>query len=350
MSLQSDQHFESPAIARVVCIDDYRPRFQSKRADVQEKQTIINRELEIPWTYEFMVRSSKTLRRALIDLPDVAQTALPVLITAESGMGTEIFARAIHKLSHCPPQAFVRVNCAAMPQSSFGSELFYRLNSEYSAAQPRPGCFQLAEKGTIFLDGIEHLLPDDYLDLLQVLASSKYESHPRNVRLIGSINSDRKKALLRTVSRTSSSAGPIFLRIPPLRERKEDIPALVRRFFFRHASIFEKKIHRLSQKTMKTLQSYPWPGNLCELQHVLERFVALAEAEILSVDAQWISWETSFISEAFVPGESELIEAALLEMLAELPGWDPETCREIWMETSDHETTSEVLGWTGMRD
>jgi len=307
-------------------------------AEAEEEPTllpVLHDEWKMPWSYEFMVRSSETLRQALIDLPDVAQTARPILITAENGMGTEIFARAIHELSHRPPQAFVRVNCAAMPRSSFASGSFDQLNSNLSGTQPRLGRFQLAERGTIFLDGIEQ----GNLEILQVLVSGKYESHPPpNVRLIGSIHPDRGKALLRPVPHTSSTdADPVFLRIPPLRERREDIPALVRHFFRRHASISGKKVLRLSQKTTKILQSYPWPGNLRELQHVLERFVALAEAETLSVNAQWISWETSSTSESFVPAESELVEAALLEMLAELPGWEPETCREIWMEASDHE-------------
>jgi formate hydrogenlyase transcriptional activator len=258
-----------------------------------------------------------------------------------------LVARAIHKLSHRSPRAFVRVNCATIPPPLIVSELFGQQKSSRSLeTQSRPGCFQLAEGGTIFLDGIGELSPEAQHALLQVLQEMESDStggdHSSrvNVRLIAGTNRD-----LGTATEEGSFRGDLFCRLntfpielPPLRESKEDIPALAQCLANHYAAASGKKTSSLSNQAMALLQSYPWPGNIRELQCVMERFVSLWEEKILSVDAKWIPWESIFartsalsICEGLVPNENELLEAALLEMVAVLPGWEPGAC---WAENT----------------
>ncbi len=244
--------------------------------------------------------SSEALLPALVHVPRVAATDCTVLITGEIGTGTELVATAIHRLSHRSPQAFVRANCAAILPERMASELLGRQKgSRPQVTQPRPGRFQLAGGGTIFLEGIGDLSAKAQLALLPVLQEMEFES-AGGVRLVATTNRDLAAA---TASGTFSSdlfdrLNGIPIKVPPLRERKEDIPMLARYFLTRYAGRAGKKLPSPTRSAMDLLQSYPWPGNMRELQRVMELFVSLCESK------------------------NEFLEDALMEMLRELPGWE----------------------------
>jgi formate hydrogenlyase transcriptional activator len=287
-----------------------------------------------------ILESSKTLRESLAYLPIAAASNLSVLITGETGTGKELVARAIHRLSHRSPRAFVCVNCAAIEPQLIESELFSRRKGRRSPkTQPRLDFFQLAEWGTVFLEGIDDLGAWAQRALLEVLRATESVVTDRNrsARLIATTRQD-----LQAATGAGTFLRGLFFRLnefpitlPPLRERKEDIPSLARHFlaqYFLTRRTVRQKNQRpvLTERVTKLLQSYPWLGNMRELHSVMERFAILSEANILSVDAKWIPWESvqartsaAPASGKPMPNETELLEAALIEMLAALPGWEP---------------------------
>jgi formate hydrogenlyase transcriptional activator len=280
--------------------------------------------------------SSEALLPALVHVPNLAATDCPVLITGETGTGTELVARAIHRLSYRSSRAFVRVNCAAIPPQLIASEQFGRQkDSWFQATQPRSGRFQLAKGGTFFFEGLGDLSAKAQLALLRFL--QEIESQPTdcddpvrsNVRLIAATNRDLRAAVADGTFRSDLfyRLNGFPIKIPSLRERKEDIPMLARYFLNRYARRADKTSPSLTKSTMDLLQSYPWPGNMREFQRVMERFVSLYEAGSISAAAKYSPREplparTSIrpVSGELVPNEKELLEAALIEMLAELPG------------------------------
>jgi DNA-binding NtrC family response regulator len=284
--------------------------------------------------------SSKVLHEELAYLRNAAPSNLTILITGESGTGKELVACAVHRLSHRSPRAFVRINCTAIQPQLIASELFGQRKGRRSPqAQPRLDCLPLAEGGTIFLEGVDDLAAEGQLGLLRVLRDleSVYTDRTCSPRLIATTRRD-----LQAATDEGTFLRGLFYRLnefaitlPPLRERKEAIPALARHFlteYFLTRRAVRPKIQRpaLTERAMNLLQSYPWPGNMRELQSVMERFAVLSEANILSVDAKWIPWESvqartspASASEMPMPNETELLEAALMEMLAALPGWEP---------------------------
>jgi DNA-binding NtrC family response regulator len=267
-----------------------------KSNSVREKPLPFQQAIDSSQLDEDSFSSSEALLPALVYVPRVAATDCTVLITGEMGTGTELVARAIHRLSHRSPQAFVRVNCAAIPPERMASELLGRQkDSRSQATQPRPGRFQLAEGGTIFLEGIADLSAQAQLSLLRVL--QEIESEPAgNVRLIAATIRDLPAATANGTFRSDlfDRLNGIPIKLPPLRERKEDIPMLVRYFLTRYAGRAGKKLPSLTRPAMDLLQSYPWPGNMRELQRVMERFVSFREAESFSVAAKCISGESIF--------------------------------------------------------
>jgi formate hydrogenlyase transcriptional activator len=353
--LQTDEYASRGSKnAEVYCIADYRQGRAVRRSDREDKlgeprhepkstrkeRLIFSNEIDSSWICEEVIGASKALQQALEHVSDVAQTECTVLISGESGTRKDLVAHAIHRLSHRSPQAFIRVNCAEIPPPLITSELVGQHRGSHSpGTQPRPGRFQLAEGGTIFLDGIGDLSAEAQLAFLQVLEELECEdaADPRpnrlNARLIAGTDVDLQAA---------GAAGKfrhdllyrlnVFpIRIPALRERPEDIPILVRHFLSCYARIAGLNPHTMSQRTMELLQSYSWPGDVRELQNVLERFVTLCEAECFSVDVKWISWDAiaartagRSTSAELAPDDNDILEAALMEMLATLPGWGAE--------------------------
>jgi transcriptional regulator with GAF, ATPase, and Fis domain len=231
-------------------------------------------------------------------LSKVAPTDASVLVTGETGTGKELVARAIHKRSQRSAKPFVSVNCAAIPRDLIASELFGHEKGAFTGAvQRRVGRFELADGGTIFLDEVGELPKETQIALLRVLQEREFErvggtrSIPTNVRVVAATNRD-----LRAATAAGTFRSDLFYRLnvfplemPPLRDRREDIPELVEHFIDRSARNVGKNIRGINKKSLDLLQAYPWPGNIRELQNVIERSAILCETENFSVDETWIS-------------------------------------------------------------
>src|ERR1700741_2335337 len=249
-------------------------------------------------TCDEIIGTSAVLKTALSLVFKVAPTDATVLITGETGTGKELVARAIHRQSRRSSNAFVSVNCAAIPRDLIASELFgHEKGSFTGATQRRLGRFELADRGTIFLDEVGELPAETQIALLRVLQEHEFErvggaaSIRTDVRVIAATNRDLQAAIAEGKFRSD-----LFFRlqvfpieIPPLRERKEDIPLLVEYFLDRYARKAGKHITTVEKRTLQVLQSYPWPGNIRELQNVIERSVIVCETENFSVDESWLS-------------------------------------------------------------
>jgi len=279
--------------------------------------------------FEEIVGASPALKTVLARLNKVAPTDSIVFITGETGSGKELVARAIHRRSPRSSRAFVSVNCAAIPTPLFASELFGHEKGAFTGAhQRRLGRSELAEGGTIFLDEIGELPMETQIALLRVLQDQEFErlggNRPirANVRVITATNRDLKAAI-----EAGSFRSDLFYRlnvfpieVPPLRERKEDIPLLVEYFIHRYSSKLGKKIRSVGKKTLDLLQSYSWPGNIRELQNVIERSIIVCDTEIFSVEENWLVQESGQaqpvsqpLSDLLVIQAKEMIEAALAE-------------------------------------
>jgi transcriptional regulator with GAF, ATPase, and Fis domain len=279
--------------------------------------------------FEEIVGASPALKAVLALVARVAPTDSLVLITGETGTGKELVARAIHRRSPRSSRAFVSVNCAAIPAPLIASELFGHEKGAFTGAhQRRLGRFELAEGGTIFLDEIGALPMETQIALLRVLQEKTFErlggkqSIRADARVIAATNSDLKAAI-----EAGSFRSDLFYRlnvfpieIPPLRERKEDIPLLVEYFIHRYANTMGKKIRNVSKKTLDLLQSYSWPGNIRELQNVIERSIILCDTEDFSIDENLLvrgsrqaQPASKPLSDMLVIQAKEMIEAALAE-------------------------------------
>ncbi len=301
-----------------------------KLQDQLSRENIVLRE-EVDRTsmFEEIVGASPALKTVLARIDKVAPTDSIVFITGETGTGKELVARAIHKRSPRASRAFVSVNCAAIPAPLIASELFGHEKGAFTGAhQRRLGRFELAEGGTIFLDEIGELPMETQIALLRVLQDQEFErlgGNQRiraNVRVITATNRDLQAAI-----EAGSFRSDLFYRlnvfpiqIPPLRERKEDIPILVEYFIQRYASKLGKKIRSASRKAMDLLQSYSWPGNIRELQNVIERSIIVCDTEIFSVDENWLvrascqpQPTSQPLSDVLVTQTKDMIEAALAE-------------------------------------
>jgi formate hydrogenlyase transcriptional activator len=286
--------------------------------------------------FEEIVGSSPALRRMLSRVARVAPTDSTVLILGETGTGKELIAHAIHKRSHRSVGACVSVGSAAIPVSLIASELFGHEKGAFTGAQGRHlGRFELAEGGTIFLDEIGELPAETQIALLRVLQEREFErvggSHPipTNVRVIAATNRNLQAAIAAGTFRLDLfyrlSVFPI--EVPPLRERKEDIPILIEYFTNRYASRLGKKIKNVDKSTLEQFQSYHWPGNVRELQNVIERSVILCEGEVFSVDESWLSGKPLQPNPPSRPAagklsdrQKEMIEAALAESKGRVSG------------------------------
>jgi PAS domain S-box-containing protein len=299
-----------------------------KLRDLLYRENIaLREEIDKASMFEEIVGESPALQSVLARVAKVAPTDSTVLITGETGTGKELIARAIHKRSRRASRAFVSVNCAATPTTLIAPELFGHERGAFTGAlQRRLGRFELAEGGTIFLDEIGELPPETQVALLRVLQEREFErvggSQPirADVRVIAATNRDLESAVASGDFRID-----LFYRLnvfpiemPPLRERREDIPTLVEYFIHRYSRRAGKKIATIEKKTVELLESYAWPGNIRELQNVIERSVIVCETELFSVDPSWLSFQSSSVRQGGGPiarksasQEREAIETAL---------------------------------------
>jgi PAS domain S-box-containing protein len=290
--------------------------------------------------FEEIVGTSDTLRAVLSGIAKVAPTDSTVFITGETGTGKELIARALHKRSQRSARAFVSVNCAALAPSLISSELFGHEKGAFTGAtQRRLGRFELADGGTIFLDEVGELPPDTQVALLRVLQEREFErvggtqSIKVDVRVIAATNRDLKAAVAKGNFREDLfyRLNVFPIEVPPLRERRDDILMLVEYFVQRYAKRAGKSIQSIDKKTLELLRSYDWPGNIRELQNVIERSVVLSSGDILSVDDLWLSKGSSPRAPRVEASEGEkgkgepwnereIIEAALAQSRGRVSG------------------------------
>jgi formate hydrogenlyase transcriptional activator len=286
--------------------------------------------------FEEIIGQSPALRAVLHQVKTVAPTDSTVLICGETGTGKELIARAIHNLSPRRSQAFVKVNCAAIPTGLLESELFGHEKGAFTGAfAPRTGRFELADRGTVFLDEIGDLPLELQPKLLRVLQEREIErlgstrTKTVDVRVVTATHCSLEEMIVEKQFRLDLyyrlNVFPIS--IPPLRERREDIPLLVRHFVQQFAQRMNKTIEAISSETMKALIQYSWPGNIRELQNVIERSVVIYKNGDLSVKQSWLPRECFPTEPANRPsfrssgiGERERIGTALAETRGRVSG------------------------------
>jgi PAS domain S-box-containing protein len=275
---------------------DIEDRMQAEQR-LQNENLALKEEIDQASMFEEIVGSSKTLRKVLSQVAKVAPTDSTVLILGETGTGKELIARAIHSRSTRSTRAFIRINCAAVPPSLIASELFGHEKGAFTGAlQRRLGRFELANGGTIFLDEIGELPPETQITLLRVLQEREFErvggSQPISVdvRVLAATNRDLNAAIAAGTFRQDLfyRLNVFPIQIPGLRERGDDIPVLIEYFIERYAKKAGKRIRTISKKTLELFQAYDWPGNIRELQNVVERAVVLCDGEMFSVDETWL--------------------------------------------------------------
>jgi DNA-binding NtrC family response regulator len=306
------------------------------RDQLYKENIALREEIDKTSMFEEIVGDSPALQAVLSRVAKVAPTDSTVLVTGETGTGKELIARAVHKRSRRASRAFVSVNCAATPASLIASELFGHEKGAFTGAlQRRLGRFELAEGGTIFLDEVGELPVETQIALLRVLQEREFERVGGNqairadVRVIAATNRDLESAVA-----DGSFRKDLFYRLnvfpiemPPLRGRGEDIPTLIEYFVHRYSRKAGKRIASIDRETLELMRSYAWPGNIRELQNVLERSVILCETDVFSVDPSWLSAESSSpeqgsgsVARRSPAEEKEVIEKALAATAGRVSG------------------------------
>jgi PAS domain S-box-containing protein len=302
---------------------------------LQNENVALREEIDRFSMFEEIVGSCEPTRQVLKQVAKVAPSNSTVLILGETGTGKELIARALHRRSNRAARAFVRVNCAAIPQSLIASELFGHEKGAFTGAlQRRVGRFEAADGGTLFLDEIGDLPMETQIALLRVLQEREFERVGNNrpisidVRLIAATNRDLPAAVAAGTFRQDLfyrlNVVPIV--VPPLRERAADIPLLVEYLVGRYAKSAGKTIRHINKQTLEQLTAYDWPGNIRELQNVVERAVILSETDTFFVDQSWLKPESVESRKsregllALADREVEMIKAALAECHGRISG------------------------------
>jgi len=267
---------------------------QTLQKKLEAENVYLQEEISKEHNFEEIVGNSRAIVEVLDRVETVAPTDSTVLITGETGCGKELIARAIHSHGSRKHRPLVKLNCGAIPTGLVESELFGHMKGAFTGAlERRTGRFELADGGTLFLDEVSELPPDTQVKLLRVLQEHEFEplgssrTIKVNVRIIAASNRDLEKAVLEGRFRADLfyrlNVLPIVL--PPLRQRRADIPLLTAFFVERFARQFGKQITGIAQDTMDLLTRYDWPGNIRELQNVVERAVVLSRGPILKLGA-----------------------------------------------------------------
>jgi PAS domain S-box-containing protein len=304
----------------VACVD-IEDRKQAEER-LQQENVALREEVDKTSMFEEIVGASPALAAVLARVTKVAGSDSTVLITGETGTGKELVARAIHRRSRRGSRAFVAVNCAAIPRDLIASELFGHEKGAFTGAiQRRLGRFELADGGTIFLDEVGELSPEIQVALLRVLQEREFErvgGRDRirvDVRILAATNRDLSEAVANGAFRQDLfyRLNVFPLDVPPLRERREDIPVLVEYFIGRYARKAGKTFRRVAKRTLDRLRSYPWPGNVRELQNVIERSVIVSDTDEFTVDESWLSAPAQVDSRIGLSGAVAAHEKAVVE-------------------------------------
>jgi len=301
---------------------------------LRNENLVLREEIDRSSMFEEIVGSSQPIRQLLKQVEKVAPLDSTVLILGDTGTGKELVARALHRRSKRANRAFVKVNCAAIPQSLIASELFGHEKGAFTGAlQRRVGRFEAANGGTLFLDEVGELPMETQIALLRVLQEKEFErvgsNHPISidVRVVAATNRNLRAAVAAGTFRKDLfyrlNVFPIA--VPSLRERAEDIPLLVEYFVARHSAESGKRIRHIRRRTLEQLRGYHWPGNIRELQNVVERAVILSETDTFVVDDSWLKSESAKSPKteglsALEDSEVEMIEAALAETHGRISG------------------------------
>ncbi len=306
------------------------------KAQIAMENYVLCKPMDKTAMFEDIVGNSPALQTVLARVSKVAPTNSTVLITGETGTGKELIARALHKRSSRANGPFVKVNCASIPQSLIASELFGHERGAFTGAlQRKLGRFEVAQGGTLFLDEVGELPAETQVALLRVLQEREFErvggTQPirADVRLIAATNRNLDLEIENGAFRSD-----LFYRLnvfpiemPSLRARKEDIALLTEYFVHRYASEMGKKISKVSKRMHDLFQAHNWPGNIRELQNVIERSMIVCEAEIFSVDESWLAKEPRSLNAGIQPlakrmmnDQKEIIEAALVETKGRVSG------------------------------
>jgi len=309
---------------------------KSLKDRLHDENLALREQIDQAFMFEDIVGSSPVLQTVLSSIVKVAPTDCTVLITGETGTGKELIARAIHKHSQRSGQAFISVNCASIPSSLIASELFGHEKGAFTGAvQRRQGRFELAHSGTIFLDEVGDLPAETQITLLRVLQERQFERVGGNrilitdVRVIAATNRDLTAAIAAGAFRSDLfyRLNVFPIEVPPLRKRKEDIPMLVEYFVKRYAEKAGKHIRRIDNNTLERCQSYAWPGNIRELQNIVERSVILCSGDTFWIDKAWLASVQPPRPELAGPlpdtlqnQERKMIETALAESKGKVAG------------------------------
>ena len=273
---------------------------EQERARLAAQNVYLAEEIKSNHNFEEIVGATAGLAPVMAKVSRVAPTDASVLITGESGTGKELIARSLHSRSARSDKPFIKVNCAALPISLVESELFGHERGAFSGAiQRRIGRFELAHTGTIFLDEIGEMPMDIQAKLLRVLQEHEFErignSHPikTDVRVVAATNRDLQKGM-----RQGGFRADLFYRLnvfpialPPLRDRLGDIPLLTHFFVQKHASRLGRRIEAVDVESLRCLAQYAWPGNIRELENVVERALILTSTSVLRIDPDFLRIE-----------------------------------------------------------
>jgi formate hydrogenlyase transcriptional activator len=287
--LQDVSEIVSIAVSNALAYEE----IKTLKEQLQAENRLLQDEIVQRSIFEEIVGSSVSLQNVLRSIDRVAPTDSTVLISGETGTGKELIAHAIHKRSPRSGRALVKVNCAALPAELIASELFGHEKGAFTGAlQQRIGRFETAHGGTIFLDEIGELTPEMQIALLRVLQEREFERVGGNrtihtdVRVIAATNRNLQQAVSAGRFRADLyyrlNVFPIY--VPPLKERVDDIPILADYFISRFASRMGKRIRQIDRRTAEAMQRYSWPGNIREMQNVIERGVILCDSEIFRLE------------------------------------------------------------------
>ena len=261
------------------------------KAQTTREVTLLRRTLKEVWGYGQLVGASPAMREVFGLLELAAPTSAPVLLSGESGTGKELAARTLHELSPRHRDPFVPVNCAAIPETLLESEIFGHEKGAFTGAlERRVGCFELAHGGTIFLDEVAEMTPSTQAKFLRILQDGMLRrlggktEVAVDVRVVAATNKDPEKAIRDGALREDLyyRLNVFSISLPPLRERREDIPLLIRAFLDEFDAKYDKRVKAVDEIVLEILRRHPWPGNVRELRNVIERAVIACAADVIA--------------------------------------------------------------------
>ena len=295
---------------------------------LEDENVYLQEEIRLEHNFGDIIGRSNALKKILGQIEQVASTDATVLILGETGTGKELIARAVHELSDRNSRPLVKVNCAALPANLIESELFGHEKGAFTGALSRKiGRFELADRGTIFLDEIGDLPLELQAKLLRILQEGEFErlGNPKtitvDVRVLAATNRDLGKIIQKGDFRED-----LFYRLivypvtcPPLRDRREDVPLLVKHFVEKYSTKIGKKIDTIPKKVMNALQSYHWPGNVRELENIIERALVISRGNKLEI-GDWLPRDELNVRQPKIPTLTELESDHILKVL-DLTSW-----------------------------